>query len=1373
MAWPIVRRWMLRDREGLQQFRTTSELSEYRIVCLLGAAGLGKSWEIEHLAQHEKSLRHKIALLSLGNAATSGTSLRGRLDRAADEAGDDGSIFLDALDEAMVTPVQAAGVIETWIHERLGSRARLRIACRSAVWPGIVQAAINGLHDGQRSVVAELQPLSMEDVRQIASTEGLDAEHTIAAISQSNVEVLARQPLTLQMILAELHVSNRISSTRHELFDKSVDTLCTESAERRERGTAPRESPAHLREAAERLALYSTTVGCDVIDLNDGLAQDECALHWRQLSGLPAFNGRLLDTNVLEALKSTRLFVSAGDRRFRFLHRQYAEFLAGRRIANLPLHQARSLLAADSGWRDGVAGPLRETAAVAASHNSDIAAWISTADPEVIGRSDVACDTLRRRALHALLEQFRQHRLTDAQLSHDRVTFEGLRYDDVDDDLRAILNERGEDLEDIHAFVIELVKSWQLDNLADELADLVLDAEVPMQTRTDAGYALARCGNAAAKHRLLPLIHGVEGDDREQLKGLALRCNWPDNLSTPDLLNVLSTPVNQSFLGAYEGFLYELDRQGFDAAGHPIPALKWAATILSQGRPISVIRRVAANVALATLDALDQPAVLEQFIECLIQLDRSASGLFTDNRHETIEEKAAAWKERLQVDTSLRRNLLTALASQDEQPHIICWVARDIPGLAQIRDFPWLIAKAVEADLPGGCRQRFAELASSFPWMEEPECVNAWIDACEVEPVKTVFSGVPRFVELNSELAQHLRSAYYSDEKEQRDNSSSSVGRLRDARIQECLERIQADPRWFAPLVRCLALPDNEGDFGFERFVTKSPGWATADEPTKQQIAAAARRLLTECGEIATRCRSTKLNSILGDGGMPAIFLLMDQDRGWIEALDPQWWERWCWYVLRELHFHLHGEEDQPKQELLQLLFERARDGVRREIMRLARRKDGHHLLGEILSTLDGVPDDNLDDSLCDAVARKSISGEPLGVVMKFVLRRCPAKAVPECVKRLAIQSSCRPTSPAVLSAIALFEERPVESWGDLMAFFQRRYDIAKLTIQTCAYRERMNRQGFEGLRPLHVGQLLELMFTIFPPEDDPPADGNFRASENEMAVQLRGTLLNLLAQQADPQAEEALGRLNEKFGKKYRWLRRPLSEARRRLRLSHWDPIPLVTTAEILTAAEKRLVRSVQDVVDGMIAALERYDDELQHGTPQGVEDLWNRPSGNPPSPKDESHISDKISRAIREEFRQFAIVASREVQLRRRVVPTNQNGVPGSFVDIYVSSPGVGSLSGTPISVLVEVKRSCNPEAKTGLREQLVDRYLPEGQTDCGVFVVAYLNAGNLARHHRPQWPTLDEARSELKSQAAAVVTESAGTIQVESFVLDARLT
>ena len=92
-------------------------------------------------------------------------------------------------------------------------------------------------------------------------------------------------------------------------------------------------------------------------------------------------------------------------------------------------------------------------------------------------------------------------------------------------------------------------------------------------------------------------------------------------------------------------------------------------------------------------------------------------------------------------------------------------------------------------------------------------------------------------------------------------------------------------------------------------------------------------------------------------------------------------------------------------------------------------------------------------------------------------------------------------------------------------------------------------------------------------------------------------------------------------------------------------------------------------------------------------------------------------------------------------------EGGVPGSEVDVLTRVAASGSIAGDAIVIPVEVKLSSNAEARTGLRDQLVGRYMSELGTSHGVFVVVWMDAPKVAANHRPIWPNRSAAEAESR--------------------------
>lgn len=477
----------------------------------------------------------------------------------------------------------------------------------------------------------------------------------------------------------------------------------------------------------------------------------------------------------------------------------------------------------------------------------------------------------------------------------------------------------------------------------------------------------------------------------------------------------------------------------------------------------------------------------------------------------------------------------------------------------------------------------------------------------------------------------------------------------------------------------------------------------------------------------------------------------------------------------------MSDERVEAKAALGNLLHQRASTAVRDAFVELATStdQDSHNLLASLLEMFENIADSDLDLRLCDVLEAGSVPPDRVGIVARFVLARDVERAMTACLARLDRAAAASAEETAARAALALLSERAAESWDHVMAFLRDRRDLAPRILADFAHepnfrhRDPDEHAGLASITPARSSQLLALLLELFPPPD--PGFGGSMArtvTPEDSARELRNRLMNWLEEQGSGEAVLALRHLEQTYGAKNPWLRRPRARAERSFRLSRWGPIPPRSVAELLLAENKRLIRSESDAAEGVREALELYGCSLRHDSPSDLEDFWDLPRGRPPTPKAEERVSDKLCQAIRRYFDKFAVTADREVQVFRRKLPRDAGGAPGSEVDVFASVPAVGSMEGDRITIPIEVKLSGNMEARTGLRGQLVDRYMSESGASRGVFVVVWMDAPNLPSNYRPVWSTLDVAMDELKGQAQEVSEASKGASTVVVVVIDARL-
>lgn len=1372
--WPIERSWEVIRKDHESESLRTGDLRRYKACIMLGAAGLGKTYELKYLSEKEKGHSHDVRYKRLAELGVTPESLESNLRRLSIGATGDIVLYLDALDEVMVPVRTAATILGNWIRDELQQkRPSLRLSCRSAVWPDLVGAEVLNVYGDDSCAIANLGLLSEDDIRRIAAGYNIDSDKFLSSLSSSGAFLLSQYPLTLNMLINLFRKTGAIPSGRNILFDEGIRILATEQTQRHISGTANIFSENELLEVAERLACFTLFSGRETINM-DGEADADC-LGRTELSGLPGGN-RQLDFECVNAIARSGLVLRDGEWRFRFAHRQFAEYLAGRRIARLLPHQAKALLAAGPGWRAGVAGPLRETAAFAAMNSPKIAEWLVECDPEVIGLSDVSDDTLRRRATLNMVQRFREHVLTDTQLDFDGLPLKGFQYRDSESDLAGILRERGDGCEDVLEFAIELIESWDLRTMSDDLATLVLDSAAPLQARKRAGYALQKMGGQDVKRRLLPLINHQADDPKLDLKGISLRCNWPEAITIPELLNAIATPYKENYLGAYSGFLHTLDQDGFDASGHRIAGLVWAKRFLRRGVDNEPCGRIAKRIAIAALDEIDEPGVADALARLLL----AAAEVHADSplALQGVENAAldAASTPKLANHQATRRLLIEALVAIATESDRVWWITHHTPGLLSIEDFTWHLAKATDENLPLVQRRHHTEIARSTHWDQSLECVDAWLAVRNIEPVASLMA-IPLEMSTTGDLAVKARKQLAEIKRMNSPRPKTELQPPPAERVVQALSMcLTKDPNYFIFLCKQLTLKEDSTHYSFSRFLNSTPGWMAADSDTRGQIVEAARRLLVSDSDELERSKKEPLNQLL-PGHITALFLVMDQDPNWIDDLPPNWWKKWAWYLLREIHPNMSGEDDILKTAIIHKIHEYAPVEFRSIIVDLSTSSAplSSELLTSLLDMIIPLDDPIIDSRLCSELKCGRIPEDSARAVAEFVLSRVPHQAMEACIHHLGQTDERTNDKLAVHVAIALMHGCLPDSWEHILDFLRRRPELGRQIFGEYAQAEnRLSRNqahlsGIHMMSSASIGQFVCILTDYYPPDTDPEHGPGFQlVGPDESARQLRDRLISWLSSQSDWESVCALKSLELKYGSKSPWLRRPRSRAERSYQMAHWTPVNPKIVAEILSSNDKRLIKSGADAMDGIVAAIEDYATRL--GANNELEDLWNVPKNYSASPKSEERVSDKIRQAVMLYFENYAMCADREVQIQRRILPVAQQGAPGSKCDVLCFIPSAGTVQNESINIPIEVKLSHNPEARTGFQDQLIDRYMKQLVTDYGVFVVVWM--GKIAGgSHQPLWPSIEAAKSDL-SQLEQQVKKSNPSLDVRIVVIDASL-
>jgi hypothetical protein len=229
-------------------------------------------------------------------------------------------------------------------HARI-HRLTLRIACRTAVFPSVLEKGLKKLF-GESSVgIYELAPLRRKDVTEAAKAEGIAPNTFLEEVYRKSIVPLAIKPITLKFLLNTYRRHNGQfpeNQRLHELYREGCRCLCEETNESRLASNTKGELNVDQRLiVAARIAAvtvfsnrFAIWTGVDIGDVpdEDMLLRKLCTGH--EVANSKQFE--ITDSAIKEVL-DTGLFSSRGEQRMGWAHQTYAEFLAAWYLVNITL----------------------------------------------------------------------------------------------------------------------------------------------------------------------------------------------------------------------------------------------------------------------------------------------------------------------------------------------------------------------------------------------------------------------------------------------------------------------------------------------------------------------------------------------------------------------------------------------------------------------------------------------------------------------------------------------------------------------------------------------------------------------------------------------------------------------------------------------------------------------------------------------------------------------------------------------------------------------------------------------------------------------------------------------------------------------------
>lgn len=1358
---------------------TLDTLEAVRCLVLLGDPGMGKSTELDREVERLRVAGSAVVKIDLA-LKTDETQLLRDVFEAAEisvwqEGGGELTLLLDALDESLINVRTFAPNLLARLAALPLERLRLRIACRTADWPIVLDRGLVQAFATEHVRRFELLALRRADVELAAREAGLDIAVFFHALDTTDVHSLATRPLTLEMLVkAAGPQGGQLPTSRVALFSRAVRRLATEHDELYARD-AFRFDPSHRLAAAMRIAAMSVLCARPRIVLR---TDDEPSKEELDLEVLP---GRVeqvgaetveITPSLLRETVRTALFTGAAVGTMTSSHRAIAEYLSARwLIANDIIGDRLSPLLLHPETARSVVPQLRGVASWVASMDRTTLDCLAEVDPLLLLEADAPAldEAARARTTSGVLERM------DTLEAHDlevdlRPHYPKLQHPGLEEQLRAYIGDESRNPV-VRRVAIDIAEACSLHAIEDVLLDVVLNSTSHYGTRQQAASAIAKMGTPAGRRRLSAFLVRRDDDPEDSLLAYALDALWPDHMPTSEMFERLRVRQNPHHYGVYAMFLARLVGRLSDA--EMVIAAAWASGNARDFPDERVISEIVARAR--TLLAI--PSIRTSYAQLVVHaLEEHSSEESQSFRLLSADERRAVLP------------LVLERASED-------WRLIGVTRLFGPGDLAWL-PSLLDTQLPERTRARLVHLLADVLGLRlKADDADAIITAArrhsdlEAAAVHLLVA-----VDIHGDVADYQRRMWAQITEMSAPETEPPLDPSPRQRVQRGLDESEGgDATVWWQLARELTLRASSRAYGDEMRVdtSTSPGWLDADEPTRMRIVDAAQRYLEHTDAGVDRWMGRDILHLPAIGGYRAIRLLLDVAPERLAALSTEAWRAWAPAVIGLRNVVSGRDERAP--ELTQRAYAKAPVETIATILDVIDVENRAHGQIFIDTVFEILPYERLDLALVDCLRGDRFRPRTVGAILTHLLRRGAPAALAIARQTLGVncllagvsvariwrrsltrrRARCNRTRTRVVEACleravavcdALIDAHPEGAWSIVWRWVGSDDRFARRAMMRVARRMDLRSSAWvTAMSENDVAELHLLLRRLFPEEDEPVGAGPHVITERESAGMLRSRLLNDLVGRRTFAARDALRRIAMASGE--RSVLVLAADAESRALADGWRPPGVTEVLALATRREARIVDSEAHLLDVVVDALDRICAKLQGELPR-VQFLWDRQADGSLRPKSEEALSDFIAGELGDEVVGRGVVVNREVQIRPR-----RGTRPGERTDIHVDA--VVPETQLRLRVIIEVKGNWHPELEVSLDEQLSDRYLEENSCRHGIYLVGWFGSERWTRHdNRRHDAEARDERAAVDALRARAVARSVAGRRIRVVVMNLRM-
>ncbi len=1166
---------------------TFSAISQIPCLILLGEPGIGKSQAIEterkKVADELKDTTDEILSLDLRSIPDT-YKLDSKLFKSKKFTNWlDGEhrlhIFLDSLDECFLQIKQIATILVDELsdyHEEI-HRLTFRLACRTAVFPSVLEQGIKEIF-GENSIgIYELAPLRRTDVIEAVKAEGIESDAFLEEVHKKSIVPLAIKPITLKFLLNTYRRHNgQFPETQrlHQLYLEGCRCLCEETNDSRLASNTKGVLDVDQRLiVAARIAAvtvfanrFAVWTGIDRGDVpnEDVLLRKLCIGH--EVANSKEFE---ISESVIKEVLDTGLFSSRGEQRMGWAHQTYAEFLAAWYVVQhkTPIHSILNFSRSPEDPNNKLVPQLHETAAWLASMRPDVLEEIIKTDPDILLRSDIPTDvSLRETIVSNLLTQCDQEIFYDREMINYHSYWK-LKHPNLAEKLRPYIVDYSRQI-DARNTAINIAELCELSELQNELVNLALDSSESIHLRVTAARAIASIGNewARAKIKSLATTEILE-DEYDQLKGYSLRAVFPNYLTIQELLNSLTYPKKRNFTGSYEIFLnYELARalQPDDL----VTSLKWIEQqgLRCFGHPFD---RLADTILYKAWENFDLPGVAEHFARVAIVQWKEHQRIITSVQelHHKLESELLNCS---QKRYKLLEQAIAIVAQLSETPY---WFLSSVTKTMILKgDIFWMLGRLQNSISLG--RQRI--------WSQ---LIRWSFDRNDAQEIDAIVTAIQTNEFLREELKPYFEAAelqaehrkYY--EQNNRRNVPPPLDPSPKERVLQLLELLESGDlsAWWQLNMEMTLKPDSQHyENEFEPNITKLPGWQEADKPTRDRIVSGAKEYIRRQNQIETEWIGKNEFNRLALAGCRAFLLLLQEAPDFLETVLPEIWKRWAPVIIA---FPCSNQHEDNYLDLVRLTYSKACSEVVKTLRLLIDKDNEQYDYILITRRFEKCWDKHLKSVLLEKAKDESLKPKCMGQLLEELLEHKldEAREYLQTLVILPLPLDEDKRERVIIASKVLFDHATSSSWSVVWSLIQQDSDFGRELIEAVPNRSTPSGTGSK----LDEKQLADLYIWLvrqYPHNEDPDHSNDVMAhvvGTRESVANLRDGTLEQLKNFGTPHACNEIQRIAQEFPE-LTWLKKMLIDAQNIMRRKTWEPLSPDELLQIISLVPAQTMKKI-----------------------------------------------------------------------------------------------------------------------------------------------------------------------------------------------------